>query len=88
MFSVRVKELFEPIVLRKKGNGFLLFLKAFSWETDLWVKARWFYGKKHKIGMGNWYLTENWLIKTEMWCAADSHNYVSYMCKRIFKFEL
>ena len=40
MFSVRVDELFEPIVLRKKkkkGYGFLLFLKAFSWETDLWV---------------------------------------------------
>ena len=30
LFSIRVKELFEPIVLRKKGDGFLLFLKAFS----------------------------------------------------------
>ena len=30
LFSLRVKELFEPIVLRKKGDGFLLFLKAFS----------------------------------------------------------
>ena len=29
LFSIRVKELFEPIVL--------LFSKAFSWETDLWV---------------------------------------------------
>ena len=26
LFSIRVKELFEPIVLRKKGDGFLLFL--------------------------------------------------------------
>ena len=26
LFSIRVKELFEPIVLRKKGEGFLLFL--------------------------------------------------------------
>ena len=25
-------------MLRKKADGFLLFLKAFSWETDLWVK--------------------------------------------------
>ena len=25
------------MVLRKKGDGFLLFLKAFSWETDLSV---------------------------------------------------
>ena len=27
---IRVKELFAPIVLQKKGDGFLLFLKAFS----------------------------------------------------------
>ena len=32
LFSIRIKELFEPIVLRKKGDGFLLFLKAFSWK--------------------------------------------------------
>ena len=32
-----VKELLEPIVLWRKGDGVLLFLKAFSWETDLWV---------------------------------------------------
>ena len=25
LFCIRVKELFEPIVLRKKGDGFLLF---------------------------------------------------------------
>ena len=32
LFSIRVKELFEPIVLRKKkkSDGFLLFFKAFS----------------------------------------------------------
>ena len=30
LFSTKVKELFEPIVLRGKGHGFLLFLKAFS----------------------------------------------------------
>ena len=35
LFSIRVKESFEPIRLRKKkGAGFLLFLKAFSLETD------------------------------------------------------
>ena len=34
-FSIRVKELFEPLVLRRKGNKWLLSLKAFSWETDL-----------------------------------------------------
>ena len=30
LFSIRVNELFEPIILRRKGDGFLLFLKAFS----------------------------------------------------------
>ena len=30
LFSIRVKELFEHIVLRKKSDGFLLFLEAFS----------------------------------------------------------
>ena len=33
LFSIRVKELFGPIVLRRKADGFLLFLKTFSWET-------------------------------------------------------
>ena len=33
---MRVKELFEPKVC-KKSRRVLLFLKAFSWETDLWV---------------------------------------------------
>ena len=50
LFSVRVKELFEPIVLRKKGYRFLLFLKAFSWETDLWVMLGDFTVKNAKLG--------------------------------------
>ena len=35
LFSVRVKESFESIVLQRKADGFLLFLKAFPRETDL-----------------------------------------------------
>ena len=34
LFSI-IKEVFEPIVLRKNGDGFLLFLKAFTLETGL-----------------------------------------------------
>ena len=30
LFLIRVKELLEPIVLRRKGDGFLLFLKILS----------------------------------------------------------
>ena len=43
LFSIRVKKLFEPLVLhkkkkkKKKAEGFLLLLKAFSSETDFWV---------------------------------------------------
>ena len=40
MFSIRVKELFEPIDFQKKADGFLLFLKAFTGETDLLSNAR------------------------------------------------
>ena len=51
MFSIRVKELFDPIVLRKKkGNRVLLFLKAFSWETDPRVTLGDFTVKNAKLG--------------------------------------
>ena len=30
LFSMSVKELFEPIVLQRKGDGLLLFSKVFS----------------------------------------------------------
>ena len=86
LFSIRVKDLFEPIVLGRKADGLLLFLKAFSWESDLWVT--WFYGKKCKTWKGNMNLIENRLSGNETWCAADNHNYMCHMCKRIFRFEL
>ena len=46
LFSIRVKELFEPIVLPKKKK------KKKKKKGD-------FYGKKRKIGKGNLYLIEN-----------------------------
>ena len=36
--------------MRKKGDGFLLFLKAFSSETDLWVTLGDFTVKNPKLG--------------------------------------
>ena len=84
MFSNRVKELFEPIVLRKKGDGFCSFQKHFLRNRSL-SNAGWFYGKKKgKIGKGNLYLTENRLRRNEMWCAADNHNYMCHMCGQGF----
>ena len=63
----------------------MLFLKANSWETDLWVRlARWFYGKKRKIGRGNLYLTENRLSRNEMSCTTNNRNYMCYICAQGF----
>ena len=89
LFSIRVKELFEPIVLREKGNGFLFFLKAFFSRNRSLSNARWFYGKKRKIGKGNLYLTEDWLNRNENRCPSDNHNNLCHICaKRTFRFEL
>ena len=49
LFSIRVKELFGPTVLRKKGDGSLPFLKAFSLETDLLVTLGDFAVKNAKL---------------------------------------
>ena len=46
--------------------------------------ARWFYGKKCKIGKGNLYLTENRFSWNEMCCASDNHNYMSHICAKEF----
>ena len=40
LFPIKVKELFEPLVLRRKGDECLLFLKALFLETGLWKNAR------------------------------------------------
>ena len=73
--------------MRKKGDGFLLFLLHFSWETDLWVMLGDFMVKN--ACKGNLYLTENRLSWNEMCCAADNHNYMCHTCaKEFFRFEL
>ena len=65
-------------------NGFLLFLKAFSWETDLlWETLGDFAVKKRKIGEGNLYLTENQLSRNLMWCASDNHNNLCHICAKL-----
>ena len=86
LVSVRIKGVFDPIVLRNKADGFFLFLKTFSSETDLWVTldAIWFCGKKRKLGKGNLCLTENWLSRNEMWCALDNYNYMCHICVKGF----
>ena len=87
LFSNRVKELFEPTVLRKKKKkkkkltGFALFKSIFLRNRSL-SNTRWFCSKNCKIGKGNQYLTENRLNKHEMWCAADNHNHMCHICAK------
>ena len=89
LFSIRVKELSEPIVLWRKGRRVLaLFISIFlrNWSLS---DARWFCGKKRKIGKGNLYLTENRLSWNVMCCASDNYNYMCHTCaKEFFEFEL
>ena len=68
----------------KKADGFLLFLKAFSWEIDFLVMVDDFTVKKCKIFKGNLYLTENRLNRNEMWYAVVNHNYVFHICAKGF----
>ena len=49
LFSITVKELFEPIVLRKKTTSFCSFQKHFL-EKPFFFFFFFFYGKKYKIG--------------------------------------
>ena len=74
LFPIRVKELFELMV-------FALFKSIFLRNRSL-SNARWFYGKKSRIGKGNLHLTENRLSRNEMWCAVGNHDYMSLICAK------
>ena len=65
--------------MKKKRRVLALFVSIFLRNRSL-SDARWFCGKKHKIGKGNLYLTENRLSWNEMCCAADKHNYMCDTC--------
>ena len=95
MFSIRVKELFETIVLRKKKPRVFALFESISWETNLWVTLSDFTAKTNKqtnkqnkqtrkIGKGNLYLTENRLSRNEMWCASDNDNNMCHICAKNF----
>ena len=66
---------------KKNRRGFALFKRYFLRNRSL-SNARWFYGKKHKIGKENLYLTENCWSKSKLWCAADNLNYMCYICAK------
>ena len=88
LFSNRVKELFEPLVFWKKSDVFLLFLKAFSWETYLWVMLRDFTIKNAKLRRE--ICIQLKISEVEMKCHVlqISQSHASPMCKRIFRVEI
>ena len=84
LFSIRVKELFEPIVLKKKRRRlFAFFFKASSWKTDLWVTLGDFTVINAKLGRLR-LKPENQLSWNEMCCSADNHNYMRHACAKEF----
>ena len=66
--------------MKKRRRVLALFISIFS-KNRSFSDARWFYGKKLKIGMGSLYLTENRLSWNEMYCASDDHNYTACVNK-------
>ena len=62
---------------------FVLFKSTFLGNRSL-SNARRFYGEKRKIGNKNLYLTENKLIRDEMWLA-DNHICTSHICAKGYK---
>ena len=79
MFSIRVKGLFDPIVLHKISDKFSLFLKAFSCDTYLLVTL------DLEIWKWNLYLTENRLSRNEIRCAVHCkfEVFTSYKCPAV-----
>ena len=74
--------------MKKRRRVLALFISIFLRNRSL-SDARWFCGKKRKIGKGNLYLTENPLSWNVMCCASDNHNYMCHTCaKEFFRFEL
>ena len=69
--------------MRKRRRVLALFISIFLRDRSL-SDARWFYGKKRKIGKGNLYLTENRLSWNEMCCASNNHNYICHTCAKEF----
>ena len=86
--SVRVKELFEPIVYSENTRPvFALFKSIFSWETDLWVTLGDFTVKKKRNWEGksifNW---KSIVIETKYGVRQINQNhYVTCVQKDIYE---
>ena len=84
LFLIRIKELFEPIELRKKRRWVFALFKSIFLRNRSLSNTRWFYGKRCKIRKENLYLTENLLGRNEIWYAEDNHSYMCHICAKGF----
>ena len=83
LFSITVKELFERMV----DDEFWIFLKAFSWETDIWATLGDFTEKKKNPQNWEGKSAFYWKLieyKRNLVCGICLQSYVSQMWKRIF----
>ena len=69
--------------MKKRRRVLALFISIFLRNRSL-SDARWFYGKKRKIGKENLYVTENWLSGIEMCFASGNHNDMCHTCAKEF----
>ena len=68
LFSIRVnKNIWAYSFAGKKGDGFLIFSKSFSWDTRFWVTLGDLTVKNTNLG-GNLFLTENQLSRITIIC--------------------
>ena len=82
LYSIRVKELSEPIVLWRKAEGLALFIRIFSRNRS--SDATWFYGKKRQNWEGksvfNW---KSIKLKQNVLCFKN-HNCICHICAKEF----
>ena len=84
LFSIKSKRIIWAYSFVKKRRRVLaLFISIFLRNRSL-SDARWFCGKKRKIGKGNLYLTENRLSWNVMCCSSDNCNYMCHTCAKEF----
>ena len=85
LFSIRVKESFEPIVLQKRRRDFALFITFFLRNRSLSNAIGDFTVKNNrKIRKGNFYFTENRLERNEIWFAEGNYGYMCHICGKGF----
>ena len=80
LFSIRVKELFDPLVLRRKGDGCLLLFWNIYLRNRSLSNARWFCAKNLKLGRWISNQLKVDLTETKFAVRENNNSYISNMC--------